>query len=358
MVQKEIAQLRRDPRLLRLILVSPVIQLLVFGYAVSTDIRDTATYVVDLDRSRASRELIDAFTASGYFRVVGGSARPEDLTEALDRGSAVAGLEIPRGYARELSRGSAVVQILFDGTNSNVATVAMGYAGRIVQGHGARLALGEGAPLDLRVRAWFNPDLASRNYNVPAVLGLVVMLICLLLTSLAVVRERELGTLEQLMVSPLRPAELILGKTLPFAMIATVDLILVTLVARLWFHVPLVGSLLLFLVASLLYILCALAFGLFVSTISTTQREAFLSTFLFFMPTTLLSGFMFPVSSMPAVFQGLTWLNPMRHYLQVVRGVFLKDAGWQAAWPSLAALFLIGTSVLWVASRRFHKIQA
>ena len=356
-VRKELIQIRRDPRLLRLVIVAPILQLLVFGYAVSTDVRRTATFVVDHDGTHASRDHLDAFTASGYFRITGRSPRSEDLTTALDHGKAVLGVEIPAGYARALARGEAKVQLILDGTNSNLATVSMGYASRIVQTHGARLMTAGRPPLELRSRAWFNPDLASRNYNVPAVVGLVVLLLCLLLTSLAVVREREVGTLEQLLVSPLTPGELIAGKTIPFALVGLIDLTLVTAVARLWFHVPFQGSPWLFVASSLLYILCGLAFGLFISTISSTQREAFLASFLFFMPTVLLSGFMFPVSSMPPLFRWLTLGNPMRHFLVVVRSIFLKGAGVLDLWFPILVVGVLGVAVLVVAARRFRALH-
>lgn len=356
MIRKEFIQVRRDPRLFRLIFMAPILQLVVFGYAVSTDIRHTATYVVDQDASLRSRELVESFTGSGYFTVVGRSTRPGDLTRALDHGKATVGIEIPPTFSRDLARGEATVQILLDGTNSNLATVAMGYAERIVQEFGAKVSLKPVAsPVDLRERAWFNPDLVSRNYNVPAVLGLVVMLICLLLTSLAVVREREIGTLEQLQVSPLTAGELIAGKTIPFALIGFMDLGLVTTVALLWFHIPFTGNGFLFFGASLLYLLSALGMGLFISAISTTQREAFMTTFLIFSPTLLLSGFMFPVRSMPFFFQVIAQLNPMTHYLVVVRGIFLKGAGVGVLWPRILVLAVMGAGILWMASWRFRK---
>jgi len=357
MVRKEFLQIFRDPRLRRVIFTAPIIQLVIFGYAVSTDIRNTSTFVVDHDQTRASRELIEAFTASGYFRVVGRSDRPSDLIRALDHGDAIVGLEIPVGFATALRDGSgAQVQILLDGTNSNTATVAKGYAERIVQSYGTRLGLVElPTTIDLRERAWYNPDLASRNYNVPAVVGTIILLVCLLLTSLAVVREREIGTLEQLMVSPLTRGELIAGKTIPFAIIGLVDLVVVTSVALFWFGVPFEGSALLLLVASILYLLSGLGVGLLISTISNTQQEAFMASFLFFQPTILLSGFMFPINSMPVFFQWLTLLNPMRHYLEIVRGIFLKGTGLWALWPQVLALLVMGTGILWFASTRFKK---
>ncbi len=358
-VRKELIQIRRDPRLARLVLLAPVIQLIVFGYAVSTDIRNTATFVVDQSRTRESRDLVDAFTASGYFKVTGRSDRPADLVTALDHGKATLGIEIPPAYAADLGRGDAVVQLLLDGTNSNLATVAQGYAQRIVQSYGVSLMTDPPPePVDLRDRAWFNPDLKSRNYNVPAVVGLVTLLICLILTALAVVREREIGTLEQLQVSPLTAGELIAGKTIPFALVGFVDLAVVTAVALLWFHVPFRGNFAFFLGASVLYLLSGLGLGLLISTISNTQREAFLTTFLLFMPVILLSGFMFPVSSMPRFFRVLTLFNPMRHYLVIVRGIFLKGAGPSVLWPETMALAAMGVGILSIASWRFKGRKA
>jgi ABC-2 type transport system permease protein len=355
-MRKEFIQIRRDPRLARLIVIAPIIQLVVFGYAVSTDIRGTATFVVDQDRTQASRELVDAFTGSGYFKVVDRSDRPHDLIRALDHGRAVLGLQIPPGFSEDLARGDAAVQLLLDGTNSNLATVTQGYAERIVQTYGIAAQAGNIVPpLDLRARAWFNPDLKSRNYNVPAVVGLVLLLICLLLTSLAVVREREIGTLEQLQVSPLTAGELIAGKVIPFAVIGLIDLTLVSAVAILWFKTPFEGNLLLYFGATLFYLLCGLGIGLFISTLAGTQREAFMTSFLFFMPTILLSGFMFPVSSMPRLFQTLTLINPMRHYLVIVRGIFLKGAGLAVLWPEILILALMGIGILLFASYRFKR---
>jgi ABC-2 type transport system permease protein len=357
MVRKEFRQIFRDVRMRGVLFVAPLLQLIAFGYAVSTDVRDAATFVIDSDQTPASRELLDTFTASGYFRVVGRSQRPADLVRALDRGDAVLGLVIPTDFERDVRSGRPTkVQLLFDGTDSNVATVAQGYAGRILQSWSARQAPQRTPPgVDLRARAWFNPNLESRTYNVPAVVGAILTLICLVLTSLAIVREREIGTLEQLMVSPLTPGELILGKTIPFALIGLADLGLITAVALLWFHIPYKGSVLLLLLASVLYILSALGVGLFISTISRTQQEAFMSAFLFFMPTLLLSGFMFPVTSMPAVFQWLTLLNPVRHYMEIVRALFLKGAGLEALWRQFLALALMGIGIPWLAADRFRR---
>ena len=358
LVRKELLEVFRDPRLVRMVLVAPVIQLVIFGYAVSTDVRHTPTFVVDQDHSQTSRDLTETFFASGYFRLAGASDRPHDMVEALDHGRAIVGLHIPRGFAKDVAREAATVQVLLDGTNSNTATVAMDYAQRIVQAWAIRSGEAPTPPIELRERAWFNPALKSRDYNVPAVIGNVLMILSLMLTSLAVVRERELGTLEQLMVSPLTPGELIVGKTVPFALICMADLVVITLVALLWFHVPFQGSFALLLLAGVLYLVGTLGLGLLISTFSSTQQEAVLTSFLFIMPLMLLSGFMFPVSSMPVGFRWLTLANPVRHFLEIVRAIFLKGAGMSALWPQYLALALIGASVLVLAARRFHKTAA
>jgi drug efflux transport system permease protein len=357
MVKKELRQLFRDLRTRMLIFVSPIIQLVMFGYAVNTDIRNTRMIVVDHDRTAEARALVDAFRASGYFQVVARSDRPADLTAALDRGEAEIGLEIPARFARDLAADApARVQLVVDGTNSNTGTVALGYATRILQRYARGLTPGAGdAGVDLRVRAWYNPNLESRVYNVPAVIGVLVLLMCLLLTALAVVRERELGTLDQLMVSPLSPAELMLGKTLPVALIGLIDMVTISAVAVLWFHIPFRGSPLVLLPAALLYILAGLSIGLFISTISKTQQEAFMTMFLFLLPAIILSGFFYPIRSMPAVFRWLTLANPVRHFLTIVRAVFLKGAGLETLWVQFAALVVLAALALTVAIWRFPK---
>jgi ABC-2 type transport system permease protein len=358
LVGKEFRQIFRDPRMWRVVLIAPIIQLLVFGYAVSTDVRNTALFVVDHDQTQLSRALVDSMTSSGYFRLVGTSERSSDVVGMLDHARAVAALQIPPGFAADLQSGKGTVQLLFDGTNSNVAMVARGYAERIIQTFGAEfrpMSLAGRPAIELRERAWFNPDLESRNYNVPAVTGMIIFLICLLLTALAIVREREMGTLEQLMVSPLQPVELIAGKSIPFAIIGLIDLVIVTSVSLFWFDVPFRGNFALLLLASVLYILSGLGIGLFISTISTTQQEAFMGMFLIFLPAVLLSGFMFPVSSMPPLFQWLTVINPVRHYLEIVRGIFLKGTGFMPLWPQYAALAAIGLAILLFAALRFEK---
>lgn len=358
MVSKEVRQLFRDPRTKGVIFVSPVIQLLLFGYAVNTDVRNVPMAVVDHDRSVASRELIDAMTSAAYFSVVTRSDQSASLGRALDAGRAVVGLEIPAGYEADLVAGRApAVQLIVDGTNSNTATIAQGYAIRMVQQLGARIAgartSADLAGIDLRARAWFNPSLESRVYNVPAVIGVIVLLMCLLLTAMAVVREREVGTLEQLLVSPLSPVELMLGKTIPVAGIAMIQITIVTTVALLWFDIPFRGSAPTLILAAGMFILAGLSFGLFISTISATQQEAFLAMFLFLLPSIILSGFLYPVETMPVLFQHLTLVNPLRHFLEIVRAVFLKGAGIAELRVQFLVLAAMAVTGLVVATRRF-----
>jgi ABC-2 type transport system permease protein len=370
LARKELIQTLRDPRAIRVVFVAPIIQLIIFGYAVTTDVRNASVILFDRDHTTLSRELAQTMTASGYFRVTETAQRAGDLAAALDHGRAILGLEIPRGFQSDLASGRrAAVQLLIDGTTSNTATVAQSYASQIIarfgqehsplaraEGTGARGHGGTEAPgVDLRTRAWYNPNLESRVYNVPGVVGNLMMLMALLLTTLAVVRERELGTLEQLMVSPLTPGEMILGKTLPVVGIAMVDLTIIVVVATLWFHIPFRGSLTLLVLASLAYVVCGLGIGLLISTVSNTTQEAFMTMFMFFLPALILSGFFFPIESMPVLFQYITLGNPVRYYVAVVRAIFLKGAGLTILWPQILVLWTMGAGILWFASTRFRK---
>jgi ABC-2 type transport system permease protein len=361
LLRKEFRQLLRDPKAKRVVFGAPIIQLLLFGYAVTTDVHNVPMHVVDFDRTAASRELQQALSAGGYFNIIAVSERPAELETDLDAGRAGAGVVIPSGFARDLAAGrGAHVQLLVDGSSSNTGTVAQGYATRIVQQFGVdytrehnRVVSGG---VDLRARAWYNPALISRVYNVPAIVGVLLMLMCFLLTALNVVREREMGTLEQLMVSPLNGTELILGKTIPVAVIAFIDLLLITTLALLWFDVPFRGNPFALLLAAGIYILACLGFGLLISTVSRTQQEAFMGMFLLLLPMIVLSGFMYPVRNMPVIFQRLTLLNPARHFLEIVRGIFLKGEGVLQLWPQYLAITMMAVLVLWFATRRFKRV--
>ena len=357
MLVKEFIQVLRDPRMKALIFVMPVVQLIMFGYAVTTDVDHIKTAVCDLDKSPQSRALIERFTASGYFTVAAHVERPSELGELLDRSKATIAIQINRGFADDLRAGrQAVIQTLVDGTDSNTGTVAMDYAQRITQAY-AREWAGEidAAPVELRSRAWFNPDLKSRYFNVPGVIAVVLLLISLLPTAMAIVREREIGTMEQLMVTPIRPLELILGKTLPFVLISFVDVLVVTAIGVNWFDVPIRGSLVLLLFGSGLYLMSTIGIGLFISTVSQTQQQALMSAFFFYLPAVLLSGFMFPISNMPEPAQWLTYLNPLRYFLEIIRAIFLKGSGLNVLWPQFAALAALGAALLTISSLRFQK---
>ena len=375
MLTKEFIQILRDPRMKAVIFVTPILQLIVFGYAVTTDITEIPTAVADFDRTQETRELVRRFESSGYFRVVRHVNRAGDLRAQIDRGTVKAALQFDPGFTTDLKRGrTAELQVLVDGTDSNTASVVMDYANRIVARYNREMAVeilaarrvGLGAQAEglarviqagvvVESRAWYNPDLRSRNYNVPAVIAIIIMLTSLLLTSMAVVREREIGTMEQLLVTPIRPVELILGKTLPFALIGFFDVALITAVAVFWFAVPVKGSLVLLFGATALYLLSTLGIGLFISTVSRTQQQALMSTFFFYLPAVLLSGFMFPIANMPEAIQYLTYVNPLRYYLVVIRGIFLKGNGPAVLWPQMLALLLLGTAVFTVSTLRFRK---
>jgi len=343
----------------------PIIQVLVFGYAVTTDVKNISTAVYDLDGTAQSRNLLSRFFASGYFQPKEYVFHVSRIRELMDHGQASAAIQINKGFSAKLASGEKTsIQIIVDGTDSNTATVVMSYAAQIIRNYNLNLAIEAiglpagavpGKGIDLLNRAWFNVNLESRMFYVPGVIALIGMLITLMLTSMAIVREKEVGTLEQLMVTPMRPVELILGKTLPFALIGFFDVGLITVVAVFWFKIPIAGSLLLLFLSTGLFLLSTLGTGLFISTVSTTQQQAMMSTFFFYFPAVLLSGFMFPIANMPTVVQWITYLNPLRYFLVIIRGIFLKGIGADILWPQMVALGALGILVLTMSSLRFTK---
>ncbi len=369
MLIKEFIQVFRDPRMKGMIFMLPVIQLLIFGYAVTTDVRHVATGLYDLDNSAASRELIQRFTESEYFDITTAISNPGELSVLFDRGDVQAALQINKGFENDLVAGkTASIQIIVDGTDSNTARIVLDYSNRITRKYSEeiltsrlnRLRGVSSTPVSvhLETRAWFNDNLESRNFYVPGVIALLVLLITLMLTSMAVVRETEIGTMEQIMVTPITPFEFILGKTVPFALIGFFDVFLITLIGVFWFEVPIRGSLFLLFACTGLYLLSTLGIGLLISTICQTQQQAMMSVFFFFQPALLLSGFVFPIANMPESVQWLTYLNPLRYFLVIVRGIFLKGVGMDILWPQMGALALIGTVVMILASKRFRKTLA
>ncbi len=369
MLIKELILVLRDPRMRAVTFIIPCIQMLVIGYAVTTDVKQVSTAVQDLDNTPASRELVHRFLSSDYFRLTARVVDDSQAQRLVDRGDVTLVLSIHSGFSEDLHAGrTAQFQLILDGTDSNTAGIVLGYANRIVRDYSTQLqqvrfqrqlgAVRQTPQVELQTRAWFNENLESRWFYVPGVIVIVVSLVTLLLTSMAVVREKEIGTIEQIMVTPMTSLEFVLGKTVPFALIGFMDVILVTLVGVFWFGVPIRGSLWLLLFSTGLYLLTALGIGLLISTISRTQQQAMMSSFFFFFPAMMLSGFVFPIENMPQVVQWLTYLNPMRYFLIVIRGIFLKGIGMNILWPELAALAVIGVVTLWLVSTRFHKTLA
>jgi ABC-2 type transport system permease protein len=366
MLIKEFIQVFRDPRMLFVIFVIPCFQVLVISYAVSTDVKHVRTAVYDLDNSQASRDLTARFIQSGYFDVTDRVGDDDRAQYLLDHSDVNVVLRFNHGFAEDLNAGrTARLQILIDGTDSNTAAIVSSYAVQIATAY-SELVLterverasgpaGKSGRFQLLTRAWFNENLDSRNYFVPGVVVIVVGLATLLLTSMSIVREKEIGTMEQIMVTPITPFEFILGKTIPFAIIGFMDVTLVTLIAVFWFEVPIRGSLLLLFASTGLFLMTTLGLGLLISTISRTQQQAMMTTFFIFFPAMLLSDFNFPIANMPPVVQWLTLVNPIRYFLAIVRSIFLKGVGIEVLWPQMLPLFLIGISMLFLAVRRFHK---
>jgi len=366
MLVKEFIQTLRDPRMRFILFVIPAFQTIVFGYAVNTDVRHVKTAIYDLDDSPESRDLTAQFVRSGYFDVTEYVRNDSRVRELMDRGSVKAVIRMNRGIGESLRAGrSTPLQVILDGTDSNTAGIVLNYITKIAARYSDRVRVAQatrhtGFPpvqggVELSSRAWFNENLESRNFYVPAVIANIVFIITMLLSSMAVVREKEIGTMEQIIVTPISRAEFILGKTFPFVLIGFLDVALITAVAYFWFDVPIRGSLSLLFGATALFLMSSLGFGLFISTISRTQQQSMMSAFFFIFPAMLLSGFAFPIENMPETVQWLTRLNPLRYYIVIIRGVFLKGIGMDILWPQLAALAILGFLILSFAVNRFRK---
>jgi drug efflux transport system permease protein len=366
-VIKEFLELRRDKAARFMLLVAPVIQLLLFGYAASFEVFHVSTAVLDLDHSQESRELIARFTASNRFDVVRVAQSQREIDAAIDASDAAVALVIHAGFAQLLRKGQAApLQVIVDGTNSNTALIALGYINTIAADFSASYAIdlaqrihgvqsARQVQVTLEQRPWFNADLNGRWFFVPGVIGTLTLVTIVNLTAFAIVREREVGTLEQIMVSPIRPTELIFGKTIPFFLVGLGQVAVVVAVGVLWFGVPFVGSLGMLLLGSALFLLTALALGLLISTVCTTQQQAFSTNFFVLSPFFILSGFAFPISSMPQVLQWFTYLNPLRYFLVVIRGTLLKGVGFDVLWPQFGAMAVIALTLLTLSILRFRK---
>jgi len=366
MLIKEFIQVFRDPRMRIVLFVIPALQTVIFGYAVNMDVKNIPTAILDRDNSAESRDLVAVMSSSGYFKPVARIDRYDEAGALLDRGTVRVALVINHGFAADLRGGKATaVQVLLDGSDSNTAGVISGYLGRLAIAYNTRLqadytARHPGLPprigrVELVSRAWFNDNLESPPFYVPAVITNILFVITMLLSSLAIVREKEIGTIEQIIVTPIRKGEFILGKTLPFVLIGYIDVALISTVGALVFHVPVRGSLGLLFLATTLFLMSSLGLGLLISTVSQTQQQAMMSAFFIIFPAMLLSGFAFPIENMPEPAQWLTLLNPLRYYMVIIRGIFLKGIGLDILWPQLAALGGLGVVLLSLAVKRFRK---
>jgi len=365
---KEFIQVWRDKKLRFFLIGPPLIQLIVYGYVVNFDIKHVATAIFDESRTMESRELIQRFTSTDWFQVNYYLNSRQELLDLIDRGQITMALWIQWDFARQLRQGkTGQVQVIVDATDSNAALIVSRYASTAIgdyaqeqlvsrfQRQGVEWAGKPGIPLSVEARAWFNPNLISRYSMVPGVIAMVVLLISLMLTALSVVREKEIGTLEQILVTPIRSVELMLGKTIPFVLISLGNVILVTLVGVLWFEVPFRGQILVLLLGTIAFLFSSVGLGLLISTIAATQQQAMMAGNLVLTPAIMLSGLIFPIANMPPVFQYLTLLNPLRYFIIVVRGVFLQGAGIDLLWQQMAAMTVLGLIMLTLAVLRFHK---
>ncbi len=363
---KELIQVLRDKRLRITLIFPPIFQLIVFGYAANLDVKNITTAIRDMDQSVDSRDLTARFRSSKYFKIVSHPQTPKEIEALIKKGEITISLEIPSGFSKKLKKGdTAALQIIVDGTESNTAMIALGYVSRILSEYSTEMIVKrlnregmkdfEEAGVELEHRVWFNPNLESRYFYVPGVIATIAFLLPMILTAQAIVREREMGTLEQIMVTPIRSWELVLGKTLPFALIGFIDVVMIALIGVFWFEVPLRGNPLVLLLGSLLFLMSSLGIGLFISTISSTQQQAQISTFFFMNPAFILSGFAFPLENMPQWLQYLTYVNPLRYFLVIIRGTFLKGVGLDILWPEMLALSVLGGLMITLSSMRFRK---
>jgi len=365
-IWKEFLQIVRDPRLLAVVVLLPVLMLLLYGFIINLDVQHIRLAVLDYDHSRESRDLIGVFSHGEYFDVVGYLTQPRQVNETLDRSQAKVVLVIPLHYSRDLAGGRTVpVQLLVDGSDSTTASTAIGYIGAILQQQSANITLhalartglhGTLAPLDVRTRYWYNPELRSANFIVPGLIAVILSMLAALLTSVTVVRERDRGTIEQIIVSPIQPFELMIGKLIPYILVAFCVVLLSIAVGLFIFHVPLRGSLALVLLTSAVFITAALGIGLLISTIAGNQQVAMTGALMGTqLPNIILSGFIFPISSMPAIVQLIAQIVPAAHFIRILRGIYLKGNGWPQVWLPTLYLGIIGIAMLALSTARFKK---
>lgn len=365
MMKKEFLQIFRNKRMLLLVLLVPVMEVIIFGYVISTDVKHLPMVICDQDVSQASRRFINKFGNSEYFDLKYHVGNVQEIRKLLDRGQAKAGLFVPPDFSRQVSSGrTAYVQVIIDGSDNNAASTAMNYISKIIASESGRvmtkrlekmpglLPVGSVEP---RIRVCYNPDLKSVNYMIPGLIGMILILMTLMLTAAAIVRERERGTLEQIIVTPIRRSEFIIGKIVPYIILGFFNMLVIVFLGMFWFDVPLRGSILLLFAFATIFISTTLGVGLFISTISRTQSQAMSTAFFMLMPSMMLSGFIFPIENMPVVIEWIARAIPLTYFLVIVRGIFLKGAGFSVLWPQAAVLAGMGVVIITLSILRFEK---
>lgn len=369
-IKKEFLQFKRDKRMFGVILIAPVLQLIFLGYAATLDVKNIKTVVWDQDRSSTSREFIEKYEKSGYFTMDYYVSNYDELTELIDNGRVLMAIVIPKDFEKNLLSGrSTGLQTIFDGSDGNKALIAAGYSIGITVNFSTQIiidllersgrknsVLSKVPVIRAETRAWYNPELVTRNYMLPGIVGMLIMVVTINLTSLAIVKEREIGTFEQLIVTPLKPYQIIIGKLVPFSILGFLSITIVLTVMRFWFGIEVRGSVPLLYLGALVFMLSTLGLGLFVSTISKTQQQATMTSFFgVMMPMIYLSGFSFPIENMPVWIQYITYLIPLRYFITIVRGIILKGVGIEHLYDQFLALLIFGTVILLLSSLRFRK---
>jgi ABC-2 type transport system permease protein len=362
-IRKEFIHIRRDRRTLAIVFLIPVVQLILMGYAATTDVKHLATAVLDRDRTRQSRELIEAYRASNYFDIRLYVADEEEIRRLLDRGDVRAGLIIPPGYGENILRGQrAEVGFIIDGSDPSVASTAFSAAQAVGQAHSTQLLeerlhirLESLMGVDVRPRVWYNPEMRSANFMIPGLIALILTLMTIILTALAIVREREHGTMEQLIVTPIRPVELVIGKVAPYILIAFFNLLEILTIGVLWFRVPVRGDVMLLMGLAVLFLVTSLSLGILISSVSKSQQEAMMLSWFYFVPSIFLAGYFFPIDAMPAALQFISRLVPLTYIIIIVRGIILKGVGLESLADPVTVVTIIGVALLLLATARFRK---
>ena len=366
LIRKEFIQIGRDKRTLILVLIIPIMQLFLLGYAATNDVRNIPLAVYDQDRGPEARRLLAAYLAADYFKIAYDVGSESELRKLIDNGEARAGLIIPPGYSDDIQAGDpAQVMFVLDGSDPTVASTALSAARLIGQAYSTQVleerllkraqVAAIQPPVEVSTNVWYNPDLISAYFMIPGVIGMILFALTSILTASAIVRERERGTIEQLIVTPIRPWELVVGKLLPYVILALMNVVEVLAIGHYWFKVPINGSLWLITLASLLFLLSSLGIGLLASTIANTQQEAMLTVWLLLLPSLFLAGFFFPLEAMPKVLQWISYIFPLRYYLAIIRSLMLKGVGMDAIKTNLIALAIFGVAIMSLASMRFRK---